>query len=131
MEVDVEKVGRLPARGDDVAIPDLLRKRRGHRSAHRHDLDALRASWGFVLDNVADRASDQRLPEGRARRDDRDVISSLLDRPDEVLLDLVVALVPESPLSSSTVLTITGSSSIAWSWRMRASILPWASFAAW
>src|SRR5690606_19517756 len=69
----------------------------GRPSADLDDLDGeLGAGGRGERHDVADRGTEQRLPERRRRADDVEVVVALLDGPDEVALDLVVALVADA-----------------------------------
>src|SRR5918994_6508787 len=61
------------------------------------DLDPqLGAGGGREGHGVASARAEQRLAQRGGRADDVEVVVALLDRPDQVALDLVVALVPDA-----------------------------------
>ena len=101
VEVDVEQVGlALGARGrrgGPRPSPRGCVARLVTSVSDRDDLDAQLPVGGLVLDDVAGDLCPRRAwPSGDPGETTRDAVVALLDRADEVALDLVVALVADA-----------------------------------
>ena len=141
VQVDEEQVGLALGLVDDVGVPDLLGQR-----ARRHEpiltistFNVPPGAWYSTTSPTAVPSS--AAPSGADGGGHGQVALALLDGADEELLGvvLVVALVAQrhdaalltpgrEPVSLSTISAVL---SMAWSWRIRDSIFPWVSLAAW